>query len=791
MTKRLHLFPLATAMLAAFCMFALVPGQTFAAEISYEAEGPVTMEADTLTYNQQGDAIALEGAVRILYRDMTVQADKVIFYDKTKDVVAEGKVVLTEGEDILRCDRLELNIETKKGTVYRGKIFLKQKNFHVTGGKMEKLGESEYRVHDATVTTCDARLPYWMFTVKRLDVDIEGFGQGWWAGFRVLDIPVLYFPWAMFPVKRDRQSGFLFPYFGNSSKWGPEFRLPFYWNIAPNQDATFYVERIGDSRGRGWKEGAEYRYAWSTQAQGKISGNYIWDERGDRNSGWGDEPSWWGDREDKSRWSIFAEHDQRFSHGYYLKTDINWVSDKNYTVDFPSDIPEETRIDATSLSQLRSTISVGKNWEWGALETDAYYFRRLYFPLEFPLAPPSASDPNPMRADENAATMQMLPQVNLSLYQNRLLETPIFYEMEAQGTNYWRSTFPYRPFPPPIPPALVPGPRDIVRGGRIDLYPRVSIPLKPLDIVRFEPWIGYRETIYFDPTEKFDDVTTRELYDAGASLATTVSRVFPLEWGKVRGLKHIIEPKVIYTYIPGVNQSDNPDFTHGINTDVMQTDNPYFNHGIDTITRQNTITWMLTNYLVGKEVGKDGEVSYPEYLYLKIYQGYNFSPDLTLEGGHRRHLSNLAAEARIAPFTWLTGTMNLQYNPYLNVLDTFNAGVQFADTRGDKLGVQYRFTRPFADSLGALAGVEEINAELGIRIIKPLDLYFDYRYNLRDNVRIETVYGLDYRHQCWEVSLRVHDINRQPDPTEPGGYNSELKVMVWLTLTGLGKYRVQ
>jgi LPS-assembly protein len=382
--------------------------------------------------------------------------------------------------------------------------------------------------------------------------------------------------------------------------------------------------------------------------------------------------------------------------------------------------------------------------------------------------------------------------VNLSLYQDRFLETPIFYEMEAQGTNYWREELnnPATGFP-------IPGARDILRGGRVDFYPRVSIPLKPLDIVRLEPWIGYRETIYFNPTGRLggvptdDDVTSREIYDAGASLATTFSRVFPLEWGKVRGLKHIIEPKMIYTYIPGVNQSDNPDFTGRINSTVMQTDNPYFNHGIDTITRQNTITWMLTNYLIGKEVGKDGEVSYPEYLYLKIYQGYNFSPHLSLEGGHRQHLSNLAAEARIAPFTWLSGSMDLQYNPYLNVLDALNAGVRFADTRGDKLGVQYRFTRPFAVSLGAPAGVEEVNAELGIRIIKPLDLYFDYRYNLRDKVRIETVYGLDYRHQCWELSLRVHDINRQPDPAESSGYNSELKVMVWITLTGLGKYRVQ
>jgi LPS-assembly protein len=212
---------------------------------------------------------------------------------------------------------------------------------------------------------------------------------------------------------------------------------------------------------------------------------------------------------------------------------------------------------------------------------------------------------------------------------------------------------------------------------------------------------------------------------------------------------------------------------------VIQTDNPHFNDGIDTITRQNTITWMLTNYLIGKVVGKDGEVTYPEYLYLKIYQGYNASPDLASE-----HLSNLAAEARVAPFTWLSGTMDLEYNPHHNRLDVLNTGAQFADTRGDHFAVQYRFTKSPADVV-SLQGVEEINTELGIRIIDPLDLYFSYRHNLRDKVRIETVYGLDYRHQCWEVSLRVHDINRQPETDLTTG-GKEIKVMVYVTLSGLG-----
>jgi hypothetical protein len=203
---------------------------------------------------------------------------------------------------------------------------------------------------------------------------------------------------------------------------------------------------------------------------------------------------------------------------------------------------------------------------------------------------------------------------------------------------------------------------------------------------------------------------------------------------------------------------------------------------------------MLTNYLIGKVVGADGEVTYPEYLYLKLYQSYNFSPDVTrdlspffptpepffpaLYPTERHHLSNLAAEARVAPFTWLSGAMDLEYNPDKNRLDVLDTNITFKDTRGDHLAVQYRHTQDL---------VGEIDTELGIHIIEPLDLYFAYRYNLLDRVRIETVYGLDYHHQCWEVSLRVHDINRQPDLS----VGKELRVMVYITLTGLGKYRVK
>ena len=76
-----------------------------------------------------------------------------------------------EGEDVLECERLEVNLNTRVGKVYQGKLFLKDQNFHIMGKEAEKLGEGAYRIRDGSFTTCDASRPPWKFTVRELDVD--------------------------------------------------------------------------------------------------------------------------------------------------------------------------------------------------------------------------------------------------------------------------------------------------------------------------------------------------------------------------------------------------------------------------------------------------------------------------------------------------------------------------------------------------------------------------------------------------------------------------------------------
>jgi LPS-assembly protein len=595
-----------------------------------------------------------------------------------------------------------VNLDTKRGTVYDGNLFLSRKNFHITGNKAEKIGEEQYRIYDATLTSCDADVPPWKFGAKELDVRVEGYATAKWPAFYLRNVPILIAPWSMFPVKTERQSGFLIPEFSSSSTWGPEITIPFYWAIAPNHDATFYLQRIGDERGRGFKEGIEYRYAWSSRAEGSARGFYIWDER-----------------EDEERWSVFYDHDQRIGNNYYLKADVNLVSDREYPVDFDEDLPDAALIDSRSRNQLETNVAAGKIWDWGVLDTEFSYIRDL-------------------TVESNRFTLQRLPQLTFEVFQHQFRDTPFFYEFGSQGTYFWR--------------------RDGIRGGRMDVHPRVAFIERPLGVLRGEVSAGYRETVYIpdnDPSRRSDDVESRELYDIEASLATTLNRIYTLGRQQVVRIRHTIEPEITFSHIPDVNQDNNPQFDD-----------------LDTIDPLAAVTYGLTSRVMGKVQQQDGTVRYPEYLYVRVYQSYDVNYDF--ENGEQ--LSNVFGDLDLRPCRWMSGNVDLEYNPHEREFDAVNTGLALADNRGDRVGIDYRFSKD---------NVEELNADLTVRVLQPLDLFVSYRHNLRDDVRIDTVYGLNYRHQCWELSLRFNDINKTPD----GLRDDELKITVLLTLSGIGTIR--
>ncbi len=123
-----------------------------------------------------------------------------------------------------------------------------------------------------TYTSCPPPHADWDLRARELRLDTDA-GRGVGRGARVdfEGVPILYLPYISFPLSTARQSGFLFPEPGSSSRDGLILGVPWYWNIAPNQDATFTPTEYTT---RGLAMGIEYRFL-SSATNGQLDTDYL------------------------------------------------------------------------------------------------------------------------------------------------------------------------------------------------------------------------------------------------------------------------------------------------------------------------------------------------------------------------------------------------------------------------------------------------------------------------------------------------------------------------------------
>jgi len=685
----------------------LVHGKITDAKMA-RGEGPVEIEADELAYQRDEQLYEAHGQVDVKRGDLTLKGDHARLNMATKDLVAWGNVVLREGEDVLECERLEVNLDTRLGRVHQAKLFLKDQNFHITGREAEKLGESQYRIHEGSFTTCDAKRPPWKFTVRELEVTLEGYGIAKSPTLYLEGIPSFYLPWGLFPVRKERQTGFLLPRAGYSNKYGPEVKNTFFWAIRKDMDSTLTLDYLGK---RGVKEGVEYRYALAPETRGQA--NFYFTDDLEVN---------------KNRYAYFVQHQQKFPYDFYLKGNINRVSDREYHRDFDEDLSELAKIDSRSAGHLRSNLFGGKNWDRFSFLTDAVVYQDLT----------KASD------DE---TIQRLPQVGFYAHPQPLFRTPLFFDITSSYNHFWRERG--------------------VEAHRGDFFPRISLPMRLFNVLKVDTGVGPRETLYKsydDPNRKYKGWESRETFEAGADMSVEIYRVYDASvasgisrYYKVSKWMHTIEPTIGYRYQPRVHQNDIPLFDD-----------------LDRLPYTNQVTYGFTQRLIGKPE-KEGITSGPyEYAKLKLFQSYSLGdPFIRDSKGGRRDFSNIQGELWWNFSPYLSAKWDGEFSPYHGNFEVWNFLLNLKDKRDDALQVQYRYTQQ---------SIKEINAGARVKPISPLYLYGAVRYNLKDSWRVENIYGAEYQAQCWTLGLTVEDKGRSPDGTQ----KKELKFQVYLNLLGVG-----
>ncbi len=665
--------------ITALCVVCLSSAPSWG-EVAKDMDDGMRITADLMDHNQADDVITASGNVVLRWQGATLTSDNATFNRANKILKAAGHVVITKGSDTIRGESVSLDLDSGRGELARGNIFLKQNNMHLSSDKITRTGENDYSAGQSSYTTCDAETPSWKLGAGNIDLTIDEYGTAKHVVFYIKDVPVFYFPYLIFPVKRERQSGFLFPRFGWSAKKGAEADIFYYWAISPSQEATVDLD-IQTKRGVG--TGLDYRYLRKRGSTGKLGGYLIYDLY-----------------TNGLRGIVAQTHREAISPDMSLRTSINMTSDRLFLSDYGEKSGDYNR-------QFNdSTVNFLKTWQHFALTADLRYTQDYY-------------------AATNNNTLQTLPEIGLAAVRQQIYSTPLYFDLDSRATNFYRESG--------------------ARGQRFYGFPRLTLVTGVPGYLNLSVYGGVHLRAYhtdsIPPASQIKDNDGSLLPETGVRLGTSFSRVYDINAGKLQKLRHEILPELSYTYTLNQDQSRFPFYDY-----------------TDRIVHQNMISYSLTSFLGGKF--RNGETSeYRDLMRLKLSQGYSIT-------GGRRDLLTLVDVNRswtdliLESETWLHPqarmTLDARYNVYGNYISSAAPGIEIDDKRGTTIGINYRMARNEVDYL---------EGRLATKIFKPWELSYATRYSFDSHEFLESVYSVEYRHQCWSILVTYLD-RRVTNPSQ-------------------------
>ena len=728
-----------------------------------DPKAPWHIIADEIHYDDTINKYIAKGNVTITKQDKNLSADYVRFDQKNMKAFASGHVIMTAGQDILTGSRMEMDLNAETGTVYNGTIFLQENHFYIKGDTLKKIGKDSYTADKASITSCDGDRPAWKITGRNLKITIEGYGFVKHSALWVRNVPVLYSPFLFFPVKLKRQSGLLAPQFGYSDRKGTEYIQPFYWAINQSSDATFYVDYMAD---RGEKLGLEYRYVLDESSKGTLMYDFLNDRKVDDGSL--DSSDKWGYEDDdvlrpnSDRYWFRMKHDQALPFDFSARLDIDIVSDQDYLHEFKDGLTGFKETDAYFLKTFgrdlddyddpvrTNSLNLNRIWPAYSLNAELLWYDNVIN----------------RRWEETDTTLQRLPFIEFDGAKQRIFSSSFYFDLDSEYTYFYRE--------------------DGARGHRMDAHPRFYLPYRYKNYFTIEPSIGVRETAWhldkdeYSPSDK--KTHNRQIYDTKLDLFSEIYQVFNVKGKSIEKIRHTIRPQIIWDYVPEKDQDRYPLFDDSDGIETQHQDEYSLFDGIDRIEKRNLITYSITNTLTSKSKDnrqkKEAHIldkpnghesyhppsdAYNQFCRFKLEQSYDINKE---KDDDPEPLSPIYAKLELNPARYFSIDADAEWSHYDNEFRSRNIELNLWDNRGDKLFVEYRYTRDSSESIWT---------DLLLKVSDRLSAYSEYERDIFNGQRIRYGLGFLYESQCWSLDFRlVKDEN-------------DYKYQFMINLSGLGE----
>ena len=690
---------------------------------------PIILRAREVRGRPDVDAIA-EGDVEFRRGNTVLRADK-LTYEEAEDLArATGHVVIARDGNVFTGPELQLKIERFEGFFRMPTYRFARTGAGGSAQLIEFIDEQRAVATNANYSSCsvydDSGEPVWILKARELRIDHEANeGVAKDAVLRFYGVPILASPTLSFPLSEERKSGFLPPSFSIDSSSGFQAAIPYYWNIAPNRDATFTMQ---ESLRRGPSLDTEFRYL---------------------------EPSYFGAVDfkilpydkvaERSRYSLRADHEGALPLNAYAQLRVMRVSDDDYWKDFAGEIKSLTpRLLQTDLLVTRpfgDWSAYARALRWQVLQTDD----------------PTTRIDSPYERVPQVGARYFAPwrggfDVALESEINRFANPDDRFVGDRQtGVRTHAIGSIARPFGSP----------------GWSLTPKVSFNAATysLDLPLAD---GSRSASRIIPTLSLDSAWTLER-DA---------RFFD------RAVRQTLEPRLFYVNTPFHRQADLPNFDASpkdFNFDSIFTENDF--SGVDRVSDSNQLTAGVVSRVLDPDTGVEAlRVGMAQRYRFRDQQVTPEGPPQT------KHFSDFLVfgSTSLVP-RWVFDT-GVQYNPDTARIERSLVSARYSPGPFRTIGATYRLTRGLSEQVAVGwqwpvygpargdAGTNASKSGCGGTLYSVGHL----NYSTRDSRLTDGIVGFEYDAGCWIGRIVVERLST-------GRSEQTTRLLLQLELVGLSR----
>ncbi len=705
-----------------------------------EDKGPTFVFGDRVSGRPDLETV-IDGHAELRRGATSMRADRIEYYQPDDQVKSRGNVRINRAGNRFEGPELEIKLDRFEGFFTSPGYRFLSNGGNGRAERIDFLDDKHLTARRASYTTCERDNeatwePAWVLTADSFEFDLEtDIGVATGAVIRFKKVPILAFPSVSFPLSDKRKSGLLPPTLTTSSVSGFEYRQPYYFDIAPNRDATLSPAYISK---RGVDLAGEYRYL-EPGYSGKLQANIL---PGDK-------------LRNRDRWSYSLQHLGSINSripaigALGLSVNLNRVSDNDYWRDFQTP-------GATTSQRLLSS-DVGLSWSRG-------FFSSTFRALKWQTLQDATSPITP--------PYDLLPQITASYTR---VDAPLLgmgsgFDWSVQGdlTRFSADRgFTKQP-----------------NANRAVTRLQASYPL--LGVAGYiTPKIQLHATSY-----QFDSALTN-----GATTASRVVPTFSLDSGLQfersadyfgRSFTQTLEPRAFYVRTPFRDQSKLPNYDSGLNDFNFATvfsENAF--GGNDRISDANLLTVGVTSRLLEPKTGA-------EVVRMGIAQRLRFEDQrVTLPGGLpvTDRISDLLAGASINWVPQWSFDTTVQYNQKINQSERASIGVRYNPSPYRVISAAFRRQRNVSQQVdvGWQWPVNDLWGDKG----KDLGagqgqgggrLYSVGRlnYSTLEKKLVDSVIGFEYDGCCWIARLVFQRSSNSIS-------NSNTRILFQLELVGFSR----